>query len=102
MTKTNQPDLSRAPIAVVGVSALFPGSSDAQGFWRDILAGRDLLSEVPETHWRLEDYYDADPTTPDKTYGKRGGFLKPVDFDPVEFGLPPNAVSATDPEQLLA
>ena len=24
---------SRQPIAVVGVSALFPGSSDAGGFW---------------------------------------------------------------------
>ena len=29
----------RPPLAVVGVSALFPGSLDATGFWTDILAG---------------------------------------------------------------
>ena len=56
---------SQVPIAVVGVSALFPGSSDAQGFWRDILAGRDLITDVPASHWLVEDYYDADPAAPD-------------------------------------
>ena len=32
----------RGPIAIVGVSALMPGSTDKQGFWSDILAGSDL------------------------------------------------------------
>jgi acyl transferase domain-containing protein/NADP-dependent 3-hydroxy acid dehydrogenase YdfG len=90
------------PIAIVGVSALFPGSRDAGGFWRDILAGRDLLTDVPETHWLVDDYYDPDPAAPDKTYGKRGGFLPPVDFDPLAFGVPPSIVPATDTAQLLA
>src|ERR1700712_4679319 len=92
----------REPIAVVGVSALFPGSTEVGGFWRDIVAGRDLLSDVPPSHWLIEDYYSADPTTPDKTYGKRGGFISPVPFDPVEFGIPPSIVPSTDPAQLLA
>jgi acyl transferase domain-containing protein/NADP-dependent 3-hydroxy acid dehydrogenase YdfG/acyl carrier protein len=92
---------SRVPIAVVGVSALFPGSSDALGFWRDILAGRDLLSDVPPSHWLLADYYDPDPAAPDKTYGRRGSFLSPVEFDPLEHGIPPNIVPATDTSQLL-
>src|SRR3990167_1176498 len=85
-----------SPIAVVGVSALFPGSNDAKGFWRDILAGRDLISEVPETHWLVDDYFDADPAAPDKTYCKRCGFLSPIGFDPVEFGIPPSILPATD------
>ena len=92
----------RPPIAIVGVSALFPGSSDANGFWRDILAGRDLIGDVPPTHWLIEDYYDPDPKAPDKTYAKRGGFLSPVSFDPLEFGVPPSIVPATDTSQLLA
>src|SRR5437899_2389827 len=37
------------PIAVVGVSAIFPGSTDAYGFWRDILAGKDLITDVHES-----------------------------------------------------
>jgi acyl transferase domain-containing protein len=34
-------------IAVVGVSALFPGSSDVRGFWRSIVEGQDQIKEVP-------------------------------------------------------
>jgi len=92
----------QTPIAVVGVSALFPGSSDGRGFWADILAGRDLVTEVPPSHWLIEDYYDPDPAAPDKTYCKRGAFLSPVDFDPMEFGVPPSIVPATDTAQILA
>ena len=97
MSQVNQP---REPIAVVGVSALFPGSIDEQGFWTDILAGRDLIRDVPETHWLIEDYYDPDPSVPDMTYAKRGAFLDDVDFDPMAFGVPPSIVEATDTSQL--
>ncbi|MCC6592508.1 MAG: acyltransferase domain-containing protein, partial [Xanthomonadales bacterium] len=92
----------RSPIAIIGVSALFPGSTDATGFWRDILAGRDLITDVPGTHWRIEDYYDPDPAAPDKTYAKRGGFLPKVDFDALGWGVPPSQLPATDTSQLLA
>jgi malonyl CoA-acyl carrier protein transacylase len=91
-----------APIAVVGVSALFPGSTDSRGFWHDILAGKDLITDVPETHWLVDDYYDANPKALDKTYAKRGGFLPAVPFDAMEFGIPPSIVPATDSAQLLA
>src|SRR5579883_2196158 len=91
-----------SPIAVVGVSALFPGSTDSEGFWKDILAGKDLLSEVPPTHWLIEDYYDSDPSAADKVYCRRGGFLKEIPFSPMEFGVPPNNLPATDSSQLLA
>jgi polyketide-type polyunsaturated fatty acid synthase PfaA len=89
-------------IAVVGVSALFPGSTDLGGFWKDILAGTDLIQEVPPTHWLVEDYYDPDPSAIDKTYSKRGAFLGDVDFDTLEYALPPLNLPATDPSQLLA
>src|SRR5437764_6988541 len=93
---------SPTPIAVVGVSALLPGSKDANGFWRAVLAGRDLVTDVPETHWLVADYYDPDPKAPDKTYGKRGAFLDPVDFDPLAYGIPPNQLGATNTTQLLS
>ena len=53
-------------------------------------------------HWLIDDYYDADPSVPDKTYCKRGGFIDPVPFDPVKFGIPPNALQTTDSAQILA
>ncbi len=93
---------SQQPIAIVGVSALFPGSTDATGFWRDILEGRDRITDVPPGHWLVEDYFDADPAAPDKTYARRGGFLDPVGFDALGFGVPPSTLPATDTAQLLA
>ncbi|MGW7272054.1 SDR family NAD(P)-dependent oxidoreductase [Streptomyces sp. NPDC054864] len=87
---------------MVGLSALLPGADGPDPYWRNILTGRDLIRDVPETHWRIEDYYDPDPRAPDKTYAKRGAFLDPVTFDPLAFGIPPKALEATDTTQLLA
>jgi acyl transferase domain-containing protein/NADP-dependent 3-hydroxy acid dehydrogenase YdfG len=90
------------PIAVVGVSSIFPGTTSTAAFWRDILEGKDRLTEVPRTHWLRDDYFDARAGTPDKIYSTRGGFLPEVSFSPLEFGLPPNSLPATDTAQLLA
>jgi acyl transferase domain-containing protein len=90
------------PIAVIGLGALFPGSPGKAGFWSDILAGRDNISEVPSSHWLADDYYDPNPAAPDKTYCRRGGFLSPIAFDPLAFGIPPSTLPATDTAQLLA
>ncbi|MGH1348427.1 MAG: beta-ketoacyl synthase N-terminal-like domain-containing protein, partial [Nannocystales bacterium] len=92
----------RTPIAVVGASALFPGSLDITGFWSNILQGNDLITDVPSTHWLIEDYYDPDPSKPDKTYARRGAFLPEVDFDAMRWGIPPSIVPETDTSQLLA
>ncbi len=94
---------SRAkPIAVVGIGVMFPGSADTGTFWRNILDGTDGIGDMPPSRWRIEDHYDPDPSTPDKTYCRRGAFLDPVDFPALEYGVPPNAVPATDTSQLLA
>jgi acyl transferase domain-containing protein/NADP-dependent 3-hydroxy acid dehydrogenase YdfG len=94
--------IKREPIAIVGLTALFPGSTDTAGFWNDILNARDLLTDVPSHYWLVDDYYDPDPAAPDKTYGRRGAFLTPIEFDTLEFGLPPTALPAIDSSQLLA
>ena len=93
---------STSAIAIVGVAALFPGSVDRNGFWRDILAGRDLMTDVPASHWLIEDYYDPDPRARDKTYAKRGAFLPELPFDAAAWGVPPQNLPATDTAQLLA
>lgn len=90
------------PIAVIGVAALMPGSEDATKFWANIVSGKDLITDVPPSHWLIQDFYNPDPAAPDQTYCKRGAFLPEIDFDPMEFGIPPNNLPATDPSQLLA
>jgi acyl transferase domain-containing protein/NADP-dependent 3-hydroxy acid dehydrogenase YdfG/acyl carrier protein len=92
----------QVPIAVVGIGALLPGSPDAGTFWRTVVAGRDLITDVPADRWLAEDYYDPDPAAPDKTYARRGAFLPDVGFDALAFGIPPNTITSTDTAQLLA
>src|SRR5262245_7370329 len=89
------------PIAVVGLAALMPGARDTAEFWRNIVTGRDLITEVPPGRWPAEEFYDPDPSTPDTTYSRRGAFLPEVEFDPLAHGLPPSTLAAIDPAQLL-
>ena len=91
-----------APIAVVGLGGIFPGANSVAAFYRDILEGRDRLTDVPRTHWLREDYFDPRPGTPDKVYAARGGFVPEVELAPLEVGLPPSLLPATDSSPLLA
>ncbi|HRF94539.1 MAG TPA: beta-ketoacyl synthase N-terminal-like domain-containing protein, partial [Aggregatilineales bacterium] len=90
------------PIAIIGLAALAPQAQTLQDYWENIVNAVDCITDVPASRWEIDDYYSSDVTAPDKTYCKRGGFLPDVDFDPVEFGLPPNILEVTDVSQLLS
>ncbi|MBI9088117.1 MAG: SDR family NAD(P)-dependent oxidoreductase [Desulfobacterium sp.] len=94
--------LQETPIAVVGVSALFPDAANMGEYWNNIVDEVDSIIDVPASRWNIDDYYDPDPKAPDKSYCKRGGFIPDIDFNPMEFGLPPNILEVTDVSQLLA
>src|SRR5690242_15977534 len=90
------------PVAIVGLSALFAEAGDLATYWDNVVAGRDCIVEVPPSRWRLDDHYDPDPAARDRTYCKVGGFVPEVDFDPLEWGLPPNSLEVIDVAQLLS
>jgi len=94
--------LGENPVAIVGMSSVFADSKNIEEYWEHIIQGIDCISEVPDSRWSIADYYDPDPTKPDKTYCKVGGFLPDINFNPMEFGLPPNILEVTDASQLLA
>ena len=83
------------------MSCLFPGASSLREYWANVRDGVDAITDVPASHWAVGDYFDADPKAPDMTYGRRGGFLDAVDFDPMGFGISPRDLEATDSTQLL-
>ena len=89
------------PIAIVGIGCMFPKAPDLPRYWHNIKAGRDAITDVPKTHWNPDDYFDPDPTKPDMTYARRGGFLDPVAFNPLHYGVSPKSLEATDTTQLL-
>ncbi|QYJ77838.1 type I polyketide synthase [Shewanella acanthi] len=94
--------LKDMPIAIVGMASIFANSRYLNQFWDLICDKIDAITDVPETHWSADDYYDADKSKADKSYCKRGGFMPEVDFNPMEFGLPPNILELTDSSQLLS
>jgi acyl transferase domain-containing protein/NAD(P)-dependent dehydrogenase (short-subunit alcohol dehydrogenase family) len=89
------------PIAIIGMACLFPRAAGIKNYWRLIRGLEDAVTDVPDTHWPIDSYFDADPKAADMTYCKRGSFLSAVDFDPTEFGIPPSILEATDTAQLL-
>ena len=91
-----------AHVAVIGMGCLFPKAPGLKEYWSLIANGVDGITDVPESHWSSDDYFDKDPQRPDHVYCKWGGFLSSVDFDPSEFGIPPNSLEATDTSQLLS
>lgn len=88
-------------IAIVGLSALLPGAEDYRQYWENLLDGVNAISEIPAHRWDWRIYFDADPTARDKIYSKWGGFLKDMPFDPMRYGIPPRAIPALDPLQLM-
>ncbi len=88
-------------VAIIGMSCLFPKSPGLSAYWRLLFNGLDGIDEVPESHWPVQDFFNEKPGEKDRVYVKRGGFITPVDFDPMEFGIPPNLMEATDTSQLL-
>jgi acyl transferase domain-containing protein/NAD(P)-dependent dehydrogenase (short-subunit alcohol dehydrogenase family) len=94
--------MSKSPLAIVGLSCLFPKADDLQTYWSNIKHGVDAITPLPDrTHWKAADFFNADPKVPDQTYARRGGFISPVDFNPMEFGIAPKDLEATDTTQLL-
>ena len=93
--------MSNNPIAIVGMSALFPDAPNLNQYWDNIISKVDSIFYIPESRWNIDDFYNADSDVPDKTYCKRGGFIPDIDFNPMEFGIPPNILEVTDVTQLL-
>lgn len=94
--------MSRMPIAIVGMASVFPQAKNLAEYWNNIVNRTDCITDVPASRWNIDDYYDPDPHAPDKTYCKRGGFIPDLDFNPLEFGLPPNILEVTDVAQILS
>ncbi len=95
------PEPEPLDIAIVGMAAMFPQAPTLSTFWSNILAGVDSVTEVPASRWDPAVYFDADGGD-GKTPSKWGGFLPPIPFDPLRFGIPPRSLGSIEPTQLLA
>ena len=93
------------PIAIIGVSALFPDSPNVETFWKNILDGKVSLKEVPRDRWVESDFWvEGGPKNIDenKTYSKIGGWVEGYEFDWRRWRVPPGSILQIDPTQLWA
>ncbi|SHG28050.1 polyketide-type polyunsaturated fatty acid synthase PfaA [Chryseobacterium vrystaatense] len=88
-------------VAIIGMECIFPGAKNMEEFWRNIILGRDSVTEVPDERWNKDLYYHPDSDGPDVSHSKWGGFIPKIDFDPLAFGIPPQSLAAIEPTQLL-
>ncbi len=98
---------TQVPVAIVGMSVLLPGAADLDAYWRNLLAGTDAISEVPEGRWDSDAYYRPDSAggraVADQVYCRRGGFVDGLaEVEVTRFGIMPNSVAGTEPDQLIA
>jgi acyl transferase domain-containing protein len=89
-------------IAIVGMECILPQARNMSEYWKNILLGKDCVSEVSDSRWSKEFFYDPDTNDTDYSSSKWGGFIPTVNFDPLEFGLMPQSLSAIEPVQLLS
>ncbi|HVK25813.1 MAG TPA: SDR family NAD(P)-dependent oxidoreductase [Actinokineospora sp.] len=97
----DEPLAAPLDVAVVGMSAMFPGADGLAAFWSTVVSGADAVTEVPAGRWDVDTYFSPDGG-PGRTPSKWGGFLPEIPFDPLGYGIPPATLSAIEPVQLLA
>ncbi|MEU8566861.1 beta-ketoacyl synthase N-terminal-like domain-containing protein [Streptomyces pathocidini] len=90
-------------IAVVGVTGRYPESPDVETLWRNLTAGRDCVTEIPENRWDWRNFADAAGAEQGRhSYSRWGGFLDDIDmFDPGFFNILPKDAAAMDPQERL-
>ncbi|WP_236637406.1 type I polyketide synthase [Photorhabdus australis] len=93
-------------IAIIGMASHFPNASNLHEFWENIIAKRDSLTDITTVseveYWNKEDFYHPDASVADKTYSHKAGFVPAIDFDPVEFKIPPTIIDSISTIQLFS
>jgi acyl transferase domain-containing protein/3-hydroxymyristoyl/3-hydroxydecanoyl-(acyl carrier protein) dehydratase len=86
------------PIAIVGLSGVFPKATGTADFWQNIKRKIDAAIEVPEKRWvgPLKWVYNSIPQ-PDMAYSRRACLVQGFQFDPSGFFLDRQLLEALDP-----
>ncbi len=91
--KRQDPFDLQQPIAIIGISGIFPGAADLDTFWNNLMLGKNAIGEVPKDRWNWEAYDNHSSS-------KWGGFVEEMMcFDADFFNISPREAELTDPQQ---
>jgi len=89
-------------VAIVGMGCVLPRAANVREFWRNNVNAVDCIEPRPAhrmgfaNNWRLPPEHEA------YLVPHKGGFLPaPILFDPVKYGIMPNAVTHGEADQFL-
>ncbi|MEM8594151.1 MAG: polyketide synthase, partial [Pseudomonadota bacterium] len=85
------------PIAVVGISNLFPGSKNPQEFWDNLIEKKDTRSRLTSDDVGIElEHYIGKQSDVDKLYCEFGGYIRNFVFDPTQYQLNADKLQSLD------
>ncbi|HNV68619.1 MAG TPA: SDR family NAD(P)-dependent oxidoreductase, partial [Candidatus Ozemobacteraceae bacterium] len=90
------------PIAIIGMGCVFPGCPDPRRLFENLLARRHFIRPMPEERLDSGLFYREDRNQPLATYSRIGAWLDAVEFDAMQFRVPPRAAAVMDLGQKLA
>lgn len=97
-----QADARPEPIAIVGMSCVFPEAQSPSQLWELLLEGRDVIQEIPKDRYHVDEWYHPDRAARGKMNIRYGGFIDGVkNFDPYFFAMSPREAEHVDPQQRL-
>ncbi|WP_434629665.1 SDR family NAD(P)-dependent oxidoreductase [Chromobacterium sp. CV08] len=90
------------PIAIIGMAGVMPQSENLEAFWAHLAAGRDLVTEVPDSRWNWREHFGEPGGDEQKSYSKWGGFIDGIErFDAKFFNISPREAELMDPQHRL-
>lgn len=89
-------------VAVIGMACVFPGADNVDAFWRNIVAGRDAISDIPAGRWPGSRLTSLPPEHEGHVGCRRGGFIStPYLFDPLRHRVMPTVAQHGDVDQFI-
>ncbi|MDD4915447.1 MAG: type I polyketide synthase [Methylococcales bacterium] len=88
-------------IAIIGFSFRLPGTAAGE-CWQNLLAGKDLVSQVAADRWALDSFLHPGKNHPGSSYTFAAGSIGDIaGFDAGFFGISPREAAMMDPQQRL-
>ncbi len=98
-------NVNDGPIAVIGISGIYPQASSIEKYWENLKSGRNSIVEIPANRWTLDGFYEPNEQKAideAKSYCKWGGFINEFsEFDALFFGISPKDALNMDPQERL-
>ncbi len=88
----------KTPIAIVGLSGVFPGASNLNTYWENIVNGVSSICDVPANRWVVNpDSVISSTVTQDKVLSKKAGLINNFTFNPKNLNIDANLLNKLDP-----